>query len=437
MTDLQELLDRGRELAAQQRLDDADMVFSQVLEVDADNLEAMRFKGSRALGAGAFDEAESWMRRFIDRDDANDEAWYLLGMALQRQGRFDDAIAAIERSLSIDGRVVRAWLVHGAIRQEQGRVDAAVASYLRALRTAEDLGLVATDPMMRLAMAQASKFVIGYLDRAISDGLEPLVDRHGADAFVRIRKAADGYLGRVDLERAHPMWRPGMLYVPDLEPRMFFERADFPWADAVEAATADVRAEMLTVLESGEGLAPYVDHEPGSREAETWRSINRSKNWSSFHLFRHGRRIEENCDRCPRTTALVESLDLHRIAGFGPEVMFSVLRPHTRIPPHHGPVNGRVVVHLPLVVPANCGALRVGDQERAWEEGKLLAFDDAFRHEAWNDSDETRVVLIFDCWNPQLSAAERAAFAVVLQAAQRLQRAAFDTPFSPDRLARG
>ena len=34
-------------------------------------------------------------------------------------------------------------------------------------------------------------------------------------------------------------------------------------------------------------------------------------------------------------------------------------------------------------------------------------FDDTIEHEAWNDSDETRVILIVDVWNPLVTAAER------------------------------
>ncbi len=35
-------------------------------------------------------------------------------------------------------------------------------------------------------------------------------------------------------------------------------------------------------------------------------------------------------------------------------------------------------------------------------------FDDTIEHEAWNDSDKLRVVLIFDIWNPLLTPPERA-----------------------------
>jgi aspartyl/asparaginyl beta-hydroxylase (cupin superfamily) len=86
--------------------------------------------------------------------------------------------------------------------------------------------------------------------------------------------------------------------------------------------------------------------------------------------------------------------------------MFSALAPHTQIPPHHGETNARIVVHLPLVVPEGC-RYRVGFDECEWEVGKILAFDDTLEHEARNDSDQLRVVMIFDVWNPLLAAAER------------------------------
>jgi aspartyl/asparaginyl beta-hydroxylase (cupin superfamily) len=83
-----------------------------------------------------------------------------------------------------------------------------------------------------------------------------------------------------------------------------------------------------------------------------------------------------------------------------------VLAPHTRIPPHTGETNARLVVHLPIIVPSGCW-YRVGFEERRWRVGEALIFDDSIEHEARNDSDEIRVVLIFDVWNPLLDPAER------------------------------
>ena len=95
-----------------------------------------------------------------------------------------------------------------------------------------------------------------------------------------------------------------------------------------------------------------------------------------------------------------------RRAGRTPAALFSLLKPKTRIPPHNGVSNARVLVHLPLIVPEGCG-FRVGNQLRSWEPGKALIFDDTIEHEAWNDSDKLRVVMIFDIWHPSLSLAEQ------------------------------
>jgi aspartyl/asparaginyl beta-hydroxylase (cupin superfamily) len=94
------------------------------------------------------------------------------------------------------------------------------------------------------------------------------------------------------------------------------------------------------------------------------------------------------------------------LPNFSPTAMFSCLEARTTIPPHCGETNTRLIVHLPLIVPAGCW-FRVGNETREWHYGKAFVFDDTIEHEARNDSDELRVVLIFDVWNPFLSPAER------------------------------
>jgi len=95
-----------------------------------------------------------------------------------------------------------------------------------------------------------------------------------------------------------------------------------------------------------------------------------------------------------------------RIAARAPTAFFSILDACTRIPAHTGVTNTRLTVHLPLVVPPGCG-FRVGGTTREWLPGKAWVFDDTIEHEAWNDSDTPRAILIFDIWNPLLSEAER------------------------------
>jgi aspartyl/asparaginyl beta-hydroxylase (cupin superfamily) len=133
-------------------------------------------------------------------------------------------------------------------------------------------------------------------------------------------------------------------------------------------------------------------------------------------LWRDGERIDAVCAQAPRTAELVESLPLAQIPGRAPAVFFSILRAGKTIPPHTGVTNIRTIIHLPLIVPDDCG-FRVGGETRQWREGEAFAFDDTIEHEAWNDSDELRVVLINDLWAPALNQAERSAIAAVMGAA--------------------
>jgi aspartyl/asparaginyl beta-hydroxylase (cupin superfamily) len=110
--------------------------------------------------------------------------------------------------------------------------------------------------------------------------------------------------------------------------------------------------------------------------------------------------------RCPRTVATLAELPQVDIPGHGPTAFFSILDAHTRIPPHTGVTNTRLTVHLPLIVPAGCG-FRVGGEIREWQVGTAWVFDDSIEHEAWNDSDVPRAILIFDIWNPALTPLER------------------------------
>ena len=86
--------------------------------------------------------------------------------------------------------------------------------------------------------------------------------------------------------------------------------------------------------------------------------------------------------------------------------MFSALEARTHIPPHTGSTNVRLLAHLPLLLPGPA-RFRVGNETRKWRMGEAWVFDDTIEHEAWNDADALRVILIFDVWNPLLTEVER------------------------------
>ena len=95
------------------------------------------------------------------------------------------------------------------------------------------------------------------------------------------------------------------------------------------------------------------------------------------------------------------------IARQAPIALFSKLSAEMKIPPHNGLTNSRLICHLPLIVPENCGSLRVGNEERSWVEGEMLIFDDTIEHEAWNSSAHERVILLFEVWRPEIAEEER------------------------------
>ena len=59
---------------------------------------------------------------------------------------------------------------------------------------------------------------------------------------------------------------------------------------------------------------------------------------------------------------------------------------------------------------------RVGNETREWKMGQAWVFDDTIEHEAWNDADQTRVIMILDVWNPYLTEAERDLVSVMMAA---------------------
>lgn len=163
---------------------------------------------------------------------------------------------------------------------------------------------------------------------------------------------------------------------PHLNPQIqFYEVADFPFVPALEANWPSIRAE-LEQLQS-KHFIPWSER------------YLYQDGWTTFGLYAFGIRIEKNCQLCPRTATLIESIPNLITAGF------SALGPHTHIAPHAGYPDGVLRCHLGLSVPAACG-IRVGDAVRHWQEGHCLIFDDTFEHEAWNRSDETRIVLLLD-----------------------------------------
>jgi aspartate beta-hydroxylase len=196
------------------------------------------------------------------------------------------------------------------------------------------------------------------------------------------------------------------VHFPFLPADEFFDRSHFPWLAELEARTDTIRAEALAILaHGGEAIRPYVQMDTGTPNNK-WSALDGSLDWSACFLWEYGIRNQAVCELCPETAKALSLVSQNHIPGKAPSAFFSLLKPGAHIPPHTGVTNTRTIVHLPLVVPDNC-RFRVGGETREWREGEAFVFDDTIEHEAWNDSELPRIILIFDVWNPYLTEEEQ------------------------------
>ena len=169
-----------------------------------------------------------------------------------------------------------------------------------------------------------------------------------------------------------------------------YDTAVFPWAAALERRAPQIRAELLAVLQRQSELPNFHDISTDVR------TISQDTLWKTFFLAGYGKRSARNIARCPATWAAVQGIPGLKTA------MFSVMEPGTHLPAHRGPYNGLLRLHLGLVIPEPREQLgiRVERQVCRWDFGRALIFDDAYEHEAWNHTGETRVVLFVDFVKP-------------------------------------
>ncbi len=363
---------------------------------------ALFIEGKRLVERGEAGAALDVLVRAEALDPVYPEIPLYAALAHRMQGALTDSVNALDRALANDPYFFVALLSKGAILEQLGKPRLAVQVYKNAIKIApppERLPASLRTPLDRAhALVTASARALAKHLRSQTAALRAQSKGVALDRF----EESMAILAGVQPRYVHD---PALLYYPRLPAIPFFERSHFPWLGELEANAAIITLELNQVLrEDLVKFTPYIQYPPGA-PVNQWAQLNHSLAWSTFFLWRDGVRQDENCARCPKTTAILATLPLAHQPGYAPTAMFSMLNPRTHIPAHTGSANTRLIVHLPLVLPNNC-RFRVGAETRAWRDGEAWIFDDTIEHEAWNDSDETRVILIFDIWNPSLSEAE-------------------------------
>lgn len=359
-------------------------------------------EAQRLLASGQVPRALQMLRE-AQRGSTDPEIPLNIALALRMQGDMSGAIAAFDAALALDPYHFLALLSKGGVLEMMGQHKQAARVYRNALKLAprDDVllpGLRAPVERARQAVAANSEALARHLRAAI----DPLRSRFKDEKFDRVDESLEVFAGRKTAFVQEPL----LFNFTRLPAIPFFDREHFPWLKELEAATGAIRNDAIALIKQDwEKFDPYIQYPAGS-PVNQWEALNHSPSWSTLHIWKNGERIADAGARCPGTVAVLEKLPMADQEGFAPTAMFSVLAPRTKIPPHTGSTNTRLVVHLPLILPPGCG-FRVGNDTREWKLGEAWVFDDTIDHEAWNDSDQPRTILIFDVWNPLLSQAER------------------------------
>ncbi len=398
---------------------EAAALWARILEIDPRHERTLGALGQLSFRQGDMQAARAAFQRLVEASGSDPQQWVNLALACRNLRDEKAEEEALGRALGVDPSDLLALILRGNLYERQGRSHEAARAYGAAATVSPPMDRLHHDlrPAVAHALAFRKKYdekCAAFLDQRLEAGLREFA---GED-LKRFRDSVDIMVGRKRRFES----QSAIYHYPQLAPVEFFRREDFSWLDSVEAATDGIREEFLAVLAQEEGFTPYVTY-PADVPKNQWVELNNSPRWSAFHLYKQGARVEENAAKCPRTMQLLAGVPQPEQAGRTPAAMFSLLKPRTRIPAHAGVTNVRLVTHLPLIVPEGCG-FRVGNETREWIPGKAWVFDDTIEHEAWNDSDKLRVVLIFDIWHPALSAAERAMVTALAAALQEFSGAA-------------
>jgi aspartyl/asparaginyl beta-hydroxylase (cupin superfamily) len=365
------------------------------------NARAIGQSGIEALRRGDARSARKAFEEICAAGLADASIWTALAYSCRSLADFAAAQNAVDNALAAEPQNVRALIFKADHLSNVGDERAASAFYLAAVKAAPQQGEVPADLRELLAHAQtmcdryAGQFENLLLDRLRNSGLDESLSSR------RFRQSLDILTGK----KERYFQEPRFYFFPELPQIQFYDRSDFPWLDAVEAQTPDIRAELLEILKEDAAFEPYVKGNP-SRPGKNHGGMLNNPDWSAFYLWKNGEVVPKNAARCPKTMRALSSVPVARTNNRSPSILFSLLRPGARIPPHNGFVNTRLICHLPLIVPQGC-YFRVGNEVRQWSEGAAWLFDDTIEHEAWNESNELRVILLFEIWRPELTMVER------------------------------
>ena len=276
------VLQASKAAAAAGRAGEAEQLLVRLAQQAPNHPAVLNELGVRMLDRRAPEQAHALFVRATNADPKHPSLWTNLAASLKALGRRAEEMDAIEKALQLEPRHLTALLQKGAYLEESGDVRNAVRTYQNALACIPPGAEPA--PAVREALSHANKVVEAdwaALTAELEGPLAVIRERHGGQRQRRVDLCLEALMGKRSVFYSQPTW----MYFPQLPAIEFFEREDFPWLDAVEAAGDEIRAELLRVLAADrEGLQPYIDFPP-DMPLDQFRELNRSRRWSAYFLW--------------------------------------------------------------------------------------------------------------------------------------------------------
>ncbi len=291
--------------AAAGRMPESDQLLAGVAQRAPNHPAVLNELGVRMLGRGAPDKAQALFARATSADPKHPALWSNLASSLKALGRRAEEMDAIEKALELEPRHLSALLQKGAYLEETGDPRNAARAYQNALDCVPPGAELPAN--IKEAFAHAKSLVdadTAALTSLLEEPLAAIRERHGGRRERRVEKCLETVMGRRRVYHSQPTW----MYFPELPEIEFFDRSEFPWLEALEAASGEIRTELMRVLVADrDGLQPYIDF-PKSMPLDQFRELNRSRRWSAYFLWNQSQAIAGHIARCPITARSLESL---------------------------------------------------------------------------------------------------------------------------------
>lgn len=375
------------------------------------NAEAIAAMGRRDLA-----RAQDLLQNAVAQMPSFEAAWLNLAGVQRALKAPEAALHSVNAAIRLNPRSFMGLLIKASLLEASGDEVGAASTYGAAITVAPPSHTLSATT--KRALDHGRDLNDRFADRlydAVRARIDAVLGSVVSEETIRIHKFIEISLGRArrpNSDGQKYFQNPSQYFYPNLPYVEFFDNKNFPWISNIENKTEVILGELQSVI--SQRFPPYIQYDEGL-PIDQWETLNHSELWGAFHLIANGQEHRENFQQCPQTCALIAHAPQPTIAQNAPNAMFSRLRPKTRIPPHCGIANIRLVFHLPLIIPEGCG-FRVGSETRNWKIGQAWVFDDTVEHEAWNESDEDRYIFMMDVWHPKLSDLERRCISTIIDA---------------------